>query len=150
MSSPGLRPASPDDGAAVQALVRRAFAHYVPRIGARPRPMDEDYAELARRGELWVTGDPVLGALVLQDGPEHLWVDVIAVEPDRQGGGVGRDLMRFAEDEAARRGHAEVRLLTHELMRENRAYYGRLGYEQHDVRGEPGDSLVYMRKQLGG
>ncbi|HEX2128245.1 MAG TPA: GNAT family N-acetyltransferase [Solirubrobacterales bacterium] len=144
------RLASPGEGATVLDLVRRAFEHYVPRIGSRPRPMDEDYGEFARRGELWVLGDPIAAALVLQDADDHLWLDVVAVEPSHQGAGLGGKLLRFAEEEATRRGHSEVRLLTHELMSENRAIYGEIGYEEYDRRGEPGDSLVFLRKRLGG
>ena len=147
-ASPRL--ASPDDAAAAQELVRRAFADYVPRIGSRPRPMDEDYAALALRGELWVRGEPLDGVLVLQDAADHLWVDVVAVDPERHGTGLGGELMRFAEAEASRRGYEEVRLLTNELMHENRAFYAYLGYEEYDLRAQHGTSLVYLRKRLGG
>ena len=112
--------------------------------------MDEDYGELSRRGELWVAGEPIVGALVIQDAEDHLWVDVVAVDPSWQGRGLGRRLMAFAEAEAGRRGHAQVRLLTNELMSENRAFYAALGYEQYDLRGEYGTSRVYLRKTLDG
>ena len=112
--------------------------------------MDDDYAETARRGELWVTGEPIDGVLVLKEVDDHLWVDVVAVEPVRQGARLGTELMRFAEEEARRRGHAEVRLLTNERMNENRAFYAALGYQEYDVRSEHGTALVYLRKRLGG
>ncbi len=145
-----LRLAVAEEGQAVQDLVRRAFDHYPARIGSRPRPMDEDYPALAERGELWVAGEPIAAALVLQDAEDHLWLDVIAVDPPRQGTGLGQELMAFAEGEAGRRGSPELRLLTHELMHENRAFYEVLGYEEYDRRGGPGDSLVLLRKPLGG
>ena len=148
MSSRSPRLASPADGATVQEFVRRAFAHYVPRLGMRPRPMDEDYGELASRGEVWVAGDPLIGALVLQEGGDHLWVDVIAVDPGQQGRGLGRELMAFAEKETRRRGNDEVRLLTNSLMTENVAFYARLGYEEYDRRDEYGTTRVYLRKRL--
>ena len=148
MSSPSPRLASPEDGDAVVALVRRAFEHYVPRIGSRPRPMDEDYAELARKGELWIVGDPIAAALVLQDADDHLWLDVIAVDPASQGEGLGRELMAFAEQEAVRRGHPEVRLLTNEHMHENLAFYAELAYSEYDRRDAGESFLVYLRKRL--
>lgn len=148
MSSPRL--ALPAEGEAVQELVRRSFAHYVPRIGSRPRPMDEDYAQVAARGELWVVGEPIVAALVLQDGDGHLWVDAIAIDPGRQGVGLGRSLMGFAEDEARRRAHPEVRLLTNSLMTENLAFYAGLGYVEYERRDVGGTTLVYLRKPLPG
>ncbi len=148
--SSGIRRAGPQEGPAVLDLVRRAFDHYVARIGSRPRPMDEDYAAAAERGEVWVVGEPIAGALVLQDADDHLWLDVIAVDPGRQGEGIGGRLMAFAEDEARRRGHPSVRMLTHERMHENRALYAKLGYEEYESRGVDGDSLVYLRKPLAG
>jgi GNAT superfamily N-acetyltransferase len=145
-----LRLASPEDALAARDLVRRAFAHYVPRIGSRPRPMDEDYTELAARGELWVSGEPIEGVLVLQDADDHLWVDVVAVDPELHGTGLGGTLMGFAEQEAVRREREEVRLLTHELMHENRAFYAYRGYEEYERRPIDGGSLVYLRKLLDG
>ena len=116
----------------------------------RPGPMDWDYEEFARRGELWTAGEPPAGVLVLRGGDAHLWVEVVAVEPSAQGSGLGGELMHFAEEEARRRGHGEVRLLTHELMHENRAFYEHLGYQEYELRREEGFSRVYLRKPLRG
>ena len=46
MSGPDhvLRPALPGEAPLLAALAERAYAHYVPVIGRRPAPMDDDYA----------------------------------------------------------------------------------------------------------
>ncbi|MFC7608014.1 hypothetical protein [Teichococcus aestuarii] len=44
MSLPPLRPARPEEAEALAALVGRAYAAYLPVIGRRPAPMDDDYA----------------------------------------------------------------------------------------------------------
>ena len=143
-----IRPARAADVSAVEAIVGRAFSHYVTRIGVRPAPMDEDYAELAARGDVYVEGEPLSGVLILGGEDEHLFVEVIAVDPGRQRRGLGAGMMRFAEREAERRGAGEVRLFTHELMTENRAFYAALGYEEYAHRVEGPFSRVYLRKRV--
>ena len=125
------RRATPADTDAVAEVVRSAFAMYVARLGGvEPWPMRLDYAEVIRRGQTWVADDDgdVAGVLVLEDQADHLLLDVLAVEPGRQGRGVGRGLMDLAEDQASERGFSEVRLYTNARMTENLAYYLRRGY----------------------
>jgi ribosomal protein S18 acetylase RimI-like enzyme len=149
-SSPGpIRLAEPRDAAAVRALVQRAYDHYVPRIGLRPAPMDADYEELTRQGLVHVAESTGLaGVLVLRAEPDHLLIENVAVEPSRQGSGIGKALMRFAEQVADRLQVAEVRLYTHERMVENIAFYESLGYEVTERRPEKGFKRVFMRKRL--
>ena len=143
-----IRPARAADVPEIEAIVGRAFSHYVTRIGVRPAPMDEDYAQLAARGDVYVDGEPLSGVLVLGEEGEHLLVEVIAVDPVRQRQGLGAGMMRFAEREAERRGASELRLFTHELMTENRAFYAALGYEEYEHRVEGPFARVYLRKRL--
>jgi len=143
-----VRRAAEGDGPAISTIVQRAFSHYVPRIGRRPGPMDLDYAALVGRGEAFVRGEPIEAALVARPQDDHLFVSVIAVEPGRQGRGAGRELMAFAEAEAARRGLTELRLHTHVRMTENVGFYTHLGYEIHEQCSENGFQRVYLRKRL--
>jgi galactokinase len=141
-------PASQDDAPAAAALVERAYEHYVARIGRRPSPMDDDYLGLVSAGELWLLRDDALaGVVVLRTVDEHLLVVNVAVEPDRQGEGLGRALLAFAEDEAIRRGLDELRLYTNVAMTENIALYGRLGWQEFDGSGEGRYSRVHFRKR---
>lgn len=143
-----IRRAATTEAQAVKDLVERSFAHYVPRIGRRPGPMDEDYAARIAAGEVYLAGEPIEGVAVLRRQPDHLVIDVVAVEPAAQGKGLGRRLVGFAEETAKRFGAAEVRLFTHELMHENIALYARLGYEIYESRKEPGFTRVFLRKRL--
>ncbi len=68
--------------------------------------------------------------------------------PEGQGKGYGRALIEFAEAEARRRGFAEIRLYTHEMMTENIALYTRIGFEETHRVSEKGYDRVYMTKQL--
>ncbi len=145
-----IRAAAPSDVGAVSEIVERAFAHYVARIGRRPAPMNTDYADRIARGDVHVAGDPVAGVIVLGTRGDRVEIDLIAVDPERQGDGLGRELMSFAEQDATRHGFGELRAEIHERMTENLGFYARFGYEEYDRRSEHGYSRVYFRKRLRG
>jgi ribosomal protein S18 acetylase RimI-like enzyme len=142
------RLARPEDVPAVHALVEEAYAKYVPRIGMRPLPMDDDYDARVARGEAWVVGDPIDAVLVLVRGDGYLLVDNVAVRPEVQRRGLGRALLAFAEERARADGFDEIRLYTNEKMTENRALYTRLGYEEIAAETIEGRHAVWMRKPL--
>jgi ribosomal protein S18 acetylase RimI-like enzyme len=145
------RTAGPDDRAGVEAIVEAAYSPYVERIGKAPGPMLDDYAKLIEAGAVSVLDDPdgaIAAIIVLLPRPDHLLLDNIAVRPDRQGRGLGRRLVAFAESEARRLGHAELRLYTHATMTENIALYTRLGFRETGRGREAGYDRVFMAKQL--
>jgi ribosomal protein S18 acetylase RimI-like enzyme len=145
-----LRPATPDDAAAVAACVHAAYQHYVARIGKPPGPMLEDYANVIRLRQVFVAedGGRTAGILVLGVMEEGFRLINVAVHPSFQKQGVGRMLLQFAEAEARRLGHAVVHLSTNEKMTENQALYAKIGYVEYDRRTENGYSRVFMRKTL--
>jgi len=150
-----IRPARPEEAPLLAALVERAYAAYVPAIGRRPAPMDDDYAARIAAGEAWVleAEGGLAGLLVLEARPDHLWLDNIAVDPDHQHAGAGRRLMRFVAEEALRRGLPEVRLLTNEKMTRNLGFYRRLGFAEVERRAEKGFHRVFFAvpaKRLAG
>ena len=145
-----LRRAVPDNAQAISDLVEAAYAEYVERIGRRPAPMDVDYVDEIATKEIWVlpgAGRPDT-VLVVHAEADHLFVHNIAVVPERRGEGLGRALLEFAERRAAELGVPEFRLLTNELMTENRAMYEHLGWEEVERRAEHGYSRVYFRKHV--
>jgi len=145
-----IRPATPDDAAAVGELVRRAYAHYVDRIGRRPGPMDEDYRQKVAEGKVSVAveADEILGLIVLAEEPDHLLVENVAVAPERQSQGIGRALLAFAEEVATDTDLTTLRLYTHALMIENLAFYPRLGYTEIDRRTDNGFERVFFAKYI--
>jgi N-acetylglutamate synthase-like GNAT family acetyltransferase len=147
-----IRRAAAADAEAAAQLVREAYQHYVPRIGRPPVPMTLDYASIVAAGHTWLAerGGHLVGLLVLEYFDDHVLVENLAVLPDAQGTGIGSRLLRYAEDQAQARGVHEVRLYTHELMTENRAYYPRRGYRETHRSGEPPWRRVFFAKQLPG
>jgi len=142
-----IRPARTADLPAITACVEEAYAHYIPRMGKRPAPMDADHA--ARLDATWVLCDPDLaGLIVLIPDGAALMIENVAVSPAHQGHGYGRRLMDFAESQARERGAPALTLYTNEKMTENLALYGRLGFHETDRRTEAGFARVYMTKPL--
>jgi Cys-tRNA(Pro) deacylase len=147
---PALRRARPEDATAIAALVEEAYRHYVPRIGRVPGPMMADHARAIAEHEVWVLEDAgtIIGVLELIDRDDHLWIENVAVTPTRQGQSLGRGLLDHAEDEAIRRGHEELRLLTNEHMVENLAMYERRGFHATGREPRDGTTLVHFAKAL--
>ena len=147
-----IRPARPEDAPAVRRLVQDAYGPYMARLGKPPGPMLDDYDRRIADRQAWVLEEDdgrLAGLLVLEDAPGGaLLLDNLAVAPSAQGKGQGRALVAFAEAQARRRGHGEVRLYTHELMTENLALYARLGFRETHRASEKGYARVYMAKAL--
>ena len=145
-----IRPAGHEDVPAINEIVERAYGVYVDRIGMRPGPMEDDYGERVRAGHAFVGEEDgeVVGLLVLVEEPDHLLIENVAVNPGRQGEGIGRELLAFAEDRARESGRDTLRLFTHEQMTENLDLYARLGYVETERRRESGFARVFMSKRL--
>jgi ribosomal protein S18 acetylase RimI-like enzyme len=150
MDKPRIRAATAADVSVIGQIVEQAYRHYIPRVGKPPGPMLDDYAARVLEGVVWVIaeGSAVAGIIVLLPRPEYLLLDNIAVAPARQGSGLGRRLLAFAEAEAVRRGYREIRLYTHRTMTENQRLYAAIGYEETGRGTEAGYDRVFMRKRL--
>jgi ribosomal protein S18 acetylase RimI-like enzyme len=152
MDEPRIRAATAADVSVIGQIVEQAYRHYIPRIGKPPGPMLDDYAARVSDGVVSVIdeGAAIAGIIVLLPKPDYLLLDNIAVAPARQGSGLGRRLLAFAEAEAVRRGYREIRLYTHRTMTENQRLYAAIGYEETGHGNEAGYERVFMRKRLPG
>jgi ribosomal protein S18 acetylase RimI-like enzyme len=143
-----LRAATEADAPRLSELARAAYGVYVPRIGREPRPMVDDYVAVVRDRDVVVAEEDgrIVGMAVLAVTEEGFLLDNLAVEPARQGQGVGRALL--LEAAARRAGYDAVYLFTHKTMTENIALYERIGYVEYDRRPPDERWLVYLRKRL--
>ncbi|GAB7107361.1 GNAT family N-acetyltransferase [Streptomyces phaeofaciens JCM 4814] len=148
MTHEQIRPATADDVPAVKAVTDAAYRPYIARIGLAPQPMEADHAANVAAGKVFVTGDPVIGLVVVEEHPDHLFLDSIAVHPDAHGRGVGRLLLHFVDAHARALGLAEVRLCTNALMWENQKIYPRYGYEVVERRLDGPYDRFHYRKRL--
>jgi RNA polymerase sigma-70 factor (ECF subfamily) len=145
-----IREAERRDLPAIEAIVEGAYEKYVERIGARPGPMDVDYAEAMKRADLFVAEveGAAVGVSVLASQGDDLVIENVAVSPSHQGRGFGGALLAHAEEWAQRRGRRKLRLYTHESMAKNIALYERLGYQEERRGAKNGFTLVFMAKQI--
>ncbi len=145
-----LRPALPDDAALLHAITRAAYAAWVPVIGREPLPMLADPAVAIRDHRVVVAmqGDQAVGLIEMIPHPDHLWVENVAVLPAAQGQGVGRALLRHAEDVARGLGVAQVRLLTNGAFAANLALYDRAGFVVDRTEPFRGGTTVYLVKPV--
>ncbi|GHB53305.1 N-acetyltransferase [Streptomyces viridiviolaceus] len=149
MTNEEIRPAAAADVPAVKAVTDAAYHHYVERIGVVPAPMEADHAANVAEGKVYVTGDPVVGLVVVEAFADHLFLDSIAVRPDAHGTGVGRRLLGFVDAHARALGLPEVRLYTNAMMWENQEIYPKYGYEVVERRVDgPYDRIHYRKKLL--
>ena len=143
-----VRKATAADVPSIQDVITAAYAKYLARMDRPPAPLLHDYAAAVEDGGLWVTGNPVTGVISLSHAGTSLLVENVAVHPAAQGTGLGRRLMEFAEQEAARLRLSRLTLYTNEVMTENRAIYIHLGYHEVARRTEDGYRRIYMEKPV--
>jgi ribosomal protein S18 acetylase RimI-like enzyme len=154
MSSPApsleIRPATPADAASIRDLTRAAYAKWVALIGREPLPMQADYDRAVREHaiDLLTDSGALVGLIETISRPDHLWIENVAVAPDREGRGYGRMLLAHAEKRAAESVLGELRLMTNAAFATNLAFYSRLGYAV--VGSEPfrGGTAVTMMKRI--
>lgn len=145
-----IRPATPADADAVTSVAQAAFERYVPRIGRPPVPMLLDYAEAIGAAKVWVATEDgtIVGFVLLEDQPDALLLDVLAVAPSTQGKGIGAALLDFTEDQARLRGYQRIVLYTHETMTENLSYYPHHGYTETGRETVQNHNRVFFQKRL--
>lgn len=145
-----IRKATPGDAEAIARLTNAAYAKYVPLMGRKPQPMTADYQQILAKHPVWIVwvDEQPAGVLVLMHEPESLLIYSVAIAPEYQKRGLGRQLLARAETEARQAGYDSIRLFTNALMQSNIALYTRLGYVE--IRREPFGELtiVHMCKAI--
>lgn len=137
------RATDPYDWPALLALLRRAFAH-MDGIIDPPSSLHiltaQGIAEQARRGEVWVIGQPALACVFLTPKPDALYLGKLAVDPAHQGSGLGRRLVENAAQRARALGLPTLELQTRIELTTNHAAFRRMGFVQTAATAHPGYS----------
>jgi len=149
---PLIRKATAEDAARIGAIARAAYGKYVSRIGREPAPMVADFAAEVAAGRVVVIGTAgaVDGYMIAWPETDAYVIDNIAIDPARQGEGLGRQLIDHAVGEAKRRRLSAVRLYTNAAMTENLSMYAHMGFVETHRAVEKGFDRVYMRWALPG
>ena len=145
-----IRLAEPADVPAVAAVIDAAYAHYIPIIGRRPRPMDDDHAARISRAQTYLLEDDNGPAGVIsiapRDGAMHVFN--LALDPKAQGQGHSKRLLDGAEARARSLGFDRLTLYTHALMTRNRAIYAHLGFTEIRIDDGGGYDIVFMERPV--
>lgn len=145
-----LRAATPADVTAVSALVRAAYAKWIPLIGREPLPMRADYAAAVREHAIDLLHDDgeLVGLIETIAHPDHLFIENVAVRPQSQGRGFGRRLLAHAEEKARAFGLGELRLLTNAAFEANIRLYEATGYRIDRRESFMGGVTVHMSLRI--
>jgi ribosomal protein S18 acetylase RimI-like enzyme len=148
--APRIRGARAEDAGRIGEIARAAYGKYVPRIGRAPAPMAADFAAQIAAGRVVVieADGTVAGYMVAWPQADAYFIDNIAVDPARQGGGFGRRLIDHGEREARRHALGFIRLYTNAAMTENLAYYPQHGYTETHRAQQDGFHRVFFRKRV--
>ncbi len=144
------------DWSEVLDLLHRAFAVMEGRIDPPSSLHDLDEVTLAAKAaqELCLLAhheDDLLGCVFCAPGEEALHISKLAVDPDHQGGGIGRALMDLAEANAQAAGLEAMELQTRIEMDENHLTFARLGFRKVGETSHPGydrTTSITLRKEL--
>ena len=145
-----IRLATGPDVDAVSECVAASYQMYVSRIGKKPAPMLDDYSALIEAGSVWVLpmDQTIAGLIVLWPLEGHLYVDNIAVRPERQGEGIGSQLLDHADTLARQQNLSEIRLYTNEAMTENVSYYPKRGFFETHRAEQNGYQRIFYRRTV--
>jgi predicted N-acetyltransferase YhbS len=137
-------------------MIRRAFAsmddvidppssiHRLTEAGLRQRAEDEI-------GLVALMGHDIVGCVFLAEKDDHLYLGKLAVDPGRQGHGIGRMLVVHAEEIARLAGKPALELQTRIELTANHAAFGRLGFVETERTSHEGfhrPTSITMRKRL--
>jgi ribosomal protein S18 acetylase RimI-like enzyme len=145
-----IRRSLPDDADRIGAIARVAYARYIARIGREPAPMVANFAQEIAAGHVVVihSGGTVAGYMITWPETDAYFIDNIAVDPARQGEGLGRRLIEHAVGESRRFQLPSIRLYTNVAMTENLSMYAHLGFVETHRATEKGFHRVYLRLRV--
>lgn len=127
-----FRTARPAEFADADRVLRAAFTPYLARLG---REIPADYYKWLpasiERGDVFVAdeGGRVVGVAATERREAELFLDRLAVDPAKQGTGLGRWLLQRLDEIARSRGDCALTLVTAEMMDHLIKLYGSHGFE---------------------
>lgn len=145
-----IRKAVPTDEKSVVKCIHKSYHKYIERIGKKPGPMLENYLTLILHGNVFCgeISEKIIGVLVLKKFNDYMLLDNVALLPEFQGNGFGKQLIKFAESYAFENDFCEIRLYTNVKMKENIEIYNKMGYIEYSRKKDNGYDRIYFKKRL--
>jgi GNAT superfamily N-acetyltransferase len=133
-----IRIAIPDDAPAIASTLYRAFLEFEPLYTPEAFAITVSSADQIRlrlnEGPIWVAveADVVVGTVSVAPKGDALYIRGMAVDPAARGSGVGRELMKWVEEYAARRGFERLYLSTTPFLYDAIRLYEKCGFVRTD------------------
>lgn len=150
-----FRLAHPSEAADADRVLRAAFTPYLRRLGREIPPGYYGWLPASiERGDLFVAdeGGVVVGVAATERRDRELFLDRLAVDPAKQGTGLGRWLLQRLDEVGTARGDQSLSLITAEMMDHLVKLYASHGFEiVHRGRPDHGKDAhirVHMVKKL--
>jgi len=139
------------------ALIQRSFAYMDGVIDPPSSALDLDADRLENKADAEIAyaaieADQLLGCIFLRPEPSHLYIGKLAVAPEVQGRGIGRQLLAQAEQVARCLDLSALRLETRIELAGNHARFAAWGFVRTAENRHAGfdrTTSVEMQKQLG-
>lgn len=127
-----IRVAQPADVEAVTAVINAAFKRAESFFIARDRVDTADVRGFLQTGEFLLLEDErsIAGCVYVEKRGDRAYTGLLAVDPSRQGSGLGSNLMTAAEEHAYESGCHFMDLRIVSLRLELPAFYSHRGYTQ--------------------
>lgn len=127
-----FRQALPSEHRDADHILRAAFTPYLGRLGREITPEHYQWLPASiERGDVYVADEAgrIVGVAATERRESGLFLDRLAVDPSKQGAGIGSWLLLRLEEVARARGDKTMSLETAEMMEHLLRLYGRHGYE---------------------
>ena len=145
-----IRLATESDYKAITRVIDDSFTKYINILNQKPSSMVTDYLPLIKNDQMYVLIDTkeIIGTLVLKISNEDMWVSNMAINPNLQKKGLGKKLLKFAEEKAKELRLKTVSLYTSSKIPELYEYYVKQGFKETERKKEDGFDRVYLSKTL--
>ena len=146
-----FRQALPADATACQKIAEAAYLPYLTRMDRKPAPMNANYINHIKNDQVFVMEDSqvaqIIAFSVIVIKNKIYWLENIAVSPQYQQRGIGKEILSEIEKWLSKRTHS-YQLYTNIVMYENIVWYKKQGFIQLHHALEDGFERVYFRKHL--
>ena len=139
----------------IERVLRAAFGPYVRGLGRELTPDAYDWLETAvARGDIYVAIDnaAIIGVVATSRQDGEIIINQLAVNPERQGNGIGSWLLGRMEDVALQTSVRELSLNTAEMREDLVGFYRWHGFvivrRGPPAHGKDAHQRVYMKKSV--
>jgi ribosomal protein S18 acetylase RimI-like enzyme len=131
---------------------RKGWTHEADLIGGTVRTDASSIEETLKNPDAiilkYAEGKKILGCVYLEKQKDTLYLGMLSVDPDSQAKGIGKKLLRAAEDHAKKIGCTTVRMTVISVRKELIAWYERNGYQDTgDIKPFPNDGRYGEHRQ---